>query len=829
MRIVGPVWAESTYFAGRILGMRSRFAGDLRIMCGSPRTGRGVDSFHPLTLGVRLIFSLTDQPGAPNSTVRHLAEASPQTICGNSLALFSAAIVTGGREWVSWFFALIVTLTWLGMPHHAQAAGASAVIDGTPSVGWDGNYLVGRWTLVVVPVEVKQAGPIHCTVTAVDPDGNRVQFHSPEVSLEPGHHRLITMIKVGRLDSDITVTINGIETRGSPGRTEWLQKPQMPSVRVVLTVGNPRGFEFDGDSVPANVVAKVVPVREEDLATNPLAYDGLASLVISPTAKIAPAQADAIRGWVQQGGRLVISLRNDPAAARRFLAMFGDWIPVTIENDPATVREFGSLELLSGKKARVPHTSTLSIPGLKASAGDVLAASRSDAFVIEVPHGIGAVTVMAIDLTAAPFSEWTSLPALCARLSGIRPIFDRQEKMQTKGSQLSSTGITDLASQLAAIQDHFEKIPRISPWTAIGILVLFLLIVGPVDYLIVSRILKRTYLTWVTFPLFIVVAAAIASMFATALNGTVRRANQLDIVNYDLVTKTATSRHFVSLYSPTTSQVSVAVQPVPLVAASDTKPASMTTWSGTPESIFGGMFRESGIELATTYEQQVDGQISQLPVIQWSSKSLVATSVQSADGLVDCDLHASATGRLTGTLSHRLPGKIEDFLVVYGNVVYRSLKKKDDVESLPLAPKEIWRVDQPSVYTRDLRPYLTGIITMATPRFGAVGPEITQRQSSYDMMSLDPYSLLRILTFHEEIGGDRYTGLKNQLLEEEDLSHLLRLGRAILFGRLSEPVATIMQDGESFEPDRQDRFIRLIMPVTRSAEKLKELRRVVPE
>ena len=105
----------------------------------------------------------------------------------------------------------------------------------------------------------------------------------------------------------------------------------------------------------------------------------------------------------------------------------------------------------------------------------------------------------------------------------------------------------------------------------------------------------------------------------------------------------------------------------------------------------------------------------------------------------------------------------------------------------------------------------------------------THHQTTYDPLSLDPARLVRVMTFHDDLGGERYTGLTNQILGDEDLSQLLKLGRAILFGRLSQSVASIQQNQTTFEPDRQISFVRLILPVVRSTEVIKELRRVVPD
>lgn len=707
---------------------------------------------------------------------------------------------------------------------------------GTPTVGWSGNYQIGRWTPVTVPVTVDAASTVQLELTAVDSDGNRVGYLSPPTSLEPGVHRLTSFFKVGRLDGDVQIQLlnagkpSSPPLRGAAGRTEWLSKPLRPSTRLILTVGNPQGLGADSELTRSGSMAHVSTLSWADLPTDQLAYDSVATLVVAGTGELLPAQAAAIKDWVASGGRLVVSLRHDVSEARRQVAPFADWFPVRVGEQPAIVREFGGLEAYSGKNIRVPWTSTLSIPSLQSDVGENLATSRSDAFLIRAPYALGSVSVLAMDLTAAPMTEWKSLVPFCERLAGITSSLDVREKTVSKGTQLSSTGITDLATQIHATQENFESVRRASPWTVLGLLVLLVLLIGPLDYLIVSKILKKPLLTWMTFPLLILLGAWAVSSWAAASNGSVPRLNQLDIVNVDVATATARGRHFYTLYSPATTKTSVSIQPLPLVDSSKSATSDRVSWHGVPESTFGGMFRDVGIEQGAKYSQEANGTITDLPVIQWSSKALIAESVQSVAGLVDCDLKASSTGRLVGSITHRFAGPIEDWMVVYRNVVYRHLKKKDDAQTLSFAPKVIFQVDQPSVYSRELKPFLTGMITMATPKFGQASiSDTVHHQFAYNSLSLNPAMILRTLTFHDEIGGERYTGLTNQLLETEDCSHLIRLGRAILFGRLSQPVSTIERDQKTTEPDRQAAFVRLILPVARPTEVMKDLRRVVPD
>jgi len=155
---------------------------------------------------------------------------------------------------------------------------------------------------------------------------------------------------------------------------------------------------------------------------------------------------------------------------------------------------------------------------------------------------------------------------------------------------------------------------------------------------------------------------------------------------------------------------------------------------------------------------------------------------------------------------------------------------RDDPVTIPLASRQLWRVEQPNVFQRELRPYLTGQITIATTEGAGKHASISHRQTQYDPLSLDAPSFARALTFHEEAGATKYTGLTNRLLEEEDLSHLIRLGRAVLFGRLkgsaSELKLSDSTSTSSLQPVKSDRewtFVRLILPVIKVSEASREL------
>ena len=700
--------------------------------------------------------------------------------------------------------------------------------DFAPVLGWRGTYLIGAWAEATFNFEAPTAGDYEVRVTAPDPDGHRVTFSS-RVKLSPGRHILRGMFKVGQTDPEIELAVTAAEagksvlswrSSGQSGRPVPL--PLNPAVRLIITVGNPPGFDGDKSKTSGPASAdnasgyRTVDVDVAELPVDARAYDSVTLLVIAGPSVLSPAQADALRHWIASGGRVVISLPADLNRAREILEPFSSWIPVTLAAAPVTVSEFGKLESYARKNVRIPFAGRMPIPSVKISQGEVLAGSRDEALLVRSPYGLGSVTVLSLDVTQPPLSKWTELPALGRRLAETSDqlIVGRP----SRSLQLSSTGITDLATQLHASQDDFAHVNRASPWFVMGLLVLLLLAIGPLDYVIVHRLLQRPRATWLTFPILVGLAVVLPAKLASTWNGTSFRANQLNILNLDVDSSTCHQRLWTNIYSPVTERRSVSVRSAIAPASAEIQ----TGWSGVAETAFGGMLRPASVQVGMAdYRLADDAVIDGLPLMEWSSKPLLTEIHSSMDGLVESHLQSNGVGQLSGTVTHRLPGPIEDWFLAYGNRVYLHKKKRDDIQTLPLASRQILRVDQPNVFPRELRAYLTGKVI--TGRTGSQATDVASQFAAYDPGSRNPADVLRILTFHNEVGGTTYTELTNRLLENEDLSHLLKLGRAVLFGRLNSPVASIKLHGHEIGPDRETTFIRIVLPVTKVGTNIKRV------
>src|SRR5262249_2415914 len=144
--------------------------------------------------------------------------------------------------------------------------------------------------------------------------------------------------------------------------------------------------------------------------------------------------------------------------------------------------------------------------------------------------------------------------------------------------------------------EDFEDVPVISfGWVALFILV-YILIVGPLDYFFLKKVVKRLELTWITFPT-VVVAISVAAYFtAYYLKGNDQKINKIDLVDIDLNTQEAFGQSWFTIFSPRIQHYTIGVEPAhPDWAATKADPGRdysvVTSWMGRPEASWGGSGR----------------------------------------------------------------------------------------------------------------------------------------------------------------------------------------------------------------------------------------------
>ena len=142
-------------------------------------------------------------------------------------------------------------------------------------------------------------------------------------------------------------------------------------------------------------------------------------------------------------------------------------------------------------------------------------------------------------------------------------------------------------------------------------------------------------------------------------------------------------------------------------------------WSGVPEVTFGGMHRD-GRRLLEEPDYRVrtgsvETAIDDLPVAVSSTRTLSAAWQGSrATDLVSVSLQSSGVGQLTGELSHKLPGSIDDWLIAFGSRVY--MPRSSEGRSGSWASGTTLELEGADVRNESLKRYLTRTTTLKVAR-----------------------------------------------------------------------------------------------------------------
>jgi hypothetical protein len=372
--------------------------------------------------------------------------------------------------------------------------------------------------------------------------------------------------------------------------------------------------------------------------------------------------------------------------------------------------------------------------------------------------------------------------------------------------QVAHLGYEDLVGQLREALDEFHGVTRVRfSWVA-GLILLYILLIGPGDYFLLKRF-RRLHWTWLSFPLVILAFCVLAFVLANRLSGNRQRVNQVELVDIDVGVKRSVLRGtmWAHVYSPDTQSFSLSLERRSPARETETdKAGRLLTWQGLPGSGLGGMnatpaadvFAEPYQILYPTSPVAAGAPaISGLPILASASKSLTARWWATLEVGMKGRLTATSSGLLSGRVTYPLDVELSDCMVLFGNRAY--------LLSGAVSPGESIWFD--SLKYRDLEWRLTRRRVIETRDVG----------TPWDQTSQDVPRIMEIMMFHEAAGGESYTGLSQRYQPFVDLSDHLRTGRAILVGRSETPASQLARDGQSIADsyDRHWTYYRVVFPV----------------
>jgi hypothetical protein len=730
-------------------------------------------------------------------------------------------------------------------------------------LGLGGLGRVGRW----MPIQLEASGlpggsTVQAVVVASDARGDQCADNVATVdSDDSGQLTVSSVFMTGRLDGNITVRLVGeddkvlwehvVRCQMVPDTRKNLDfsipdaaariDPVQSTLKLIrhdplslTTVGVPEAVaslanEFAAAESTKNALTVMSVDSLADLPTSSRGLDCADFLYLVDGYELSETQRLAVEEWVTAGGHLIVSCGTN--LPQLLQSSVGNWLQPIFQIEPTLMfsQDLSGLQnFVSGSSQLQTYRKAVPLLKLRSAQAWSVVDSINGPLMQRVSYGAGQITILAVNLNEKPVNQWLSLPQLYEMLIFGRQL-DTSETSASRSGRISSSGVSDLATQIAAVSDAVPAAERWSTWNVMLLIVAFLIVIGPIDYLLVVRLLQKPHLTWLTFPLLIAGTCYLAWSWVGTRDAPliVRQMELLDIAQ-PASKQTIRTRSWSSISAADSGHISVTARPLPFATTIDQnvmKQARTTvSWHGRAENVYGGLYREGGVALGRQLSRRSDQQnengsgFSSIPLLTDGSSAFLAETFADVSNsvAVKSNLQVPPSGLLEGGFTHHLSSPIENWIVVFGNRVYHPAPKADAGE-YRIEPGKPWSRNNPSVLVSDLREFLKGVrVPERTGELPSVAkPNHTQIKSFYDTQGTNLLDMLMMVSLYEIPGGETFVKLQNNALRHDEVSSVIHLNTVLVLGTLRDPLSEMIINGTAVPPTASQTVVRLLLPVAR--------------
>jgi hypothetical protein len=451
-------------------------------------------------------------------------------------------------------------------------------------IGYDGIGREASWLPIVC--EIKNDGPPITGFVEVSPGSyGKGQTYQVAVELPTGTLKRVTIPVFAVSRHSPVWNIRLANERGKTLAEQTAQRPRRqigweipligslsrtasgaPSLRPIL--------RDQPDAQPAS--ARLLPSIFPD---NPLVLEGLNAIYLSSevAGNLRTSQADAIIGWMNAGGHLIVGVEqvSDISAS--------PWLRSLMPCEPKDMKTIAAhTELQAWLKSeldyrspiRPPLNSQIVAPGVRRTQvlapetpfanlpddsqfeladlqvvtgalrdGRVVVAAGGTPLIATANRGLGRITALMFSPEREPFKSWKHLPTFWARMIEVPgQLYASSDYYPGYGQ--SPDGI--FGAMIDSRQIH--KLPI--GWLLL-LLIVYLGVIGPFDQWWLKRI-GKPMLTWITFPCYVALFSLLIYFIGYKLRAGESEYNELHLVDVLRHGDRAElrGRTYVSIYSP---------------------------------------------------------------------------------------------------------------------------------------------------------------------------------------------------------------------------------------------------------------------------------------
>ncbi|HZL87718.1 MAG TPA: hypothetical protein VFB96_05025 [Pirellulaceae bacterium] len=707
----------------------------------------------------------------------------------------------------------------------ADAAEPLAIEIRHVEIGFGGTYKSGFWAPIWLTVRSPQNVRGVLEVLAPDGDGAPAAFSSlangqeSDSTFHAGEDETICVYaKIGPQQGVLSARLRDAETNNVLWQERLptsAQEPLPAKWELVVSLGESSATVDAAEQLPHSEDHRIVAAAVTDANRVPevwWGWEGVATIVLSTgpgsiVSKLSPAQFAALKQWVEiGGGRLVVCVGErgqDVLAADSPLVAFvpGKLVEVAPLRDLARLEELtGQPPLAAGDTAR-PRVARLTEVHGRVEA-TITGLSGEVPLLVRNSHGNGELVFLGVDCDGTVMENWPGRGRLLAAAMNDPANTSSSDAPGMRGG--SRLGYDDLVGQLRMAMDHFPNV-RVINITTVALLTLgYLVLIGPIDFLIQRHIKWPSPITWFSFPLLIVAFCAVGWFVRQAAHGSVARANLAEVIDVDVDRQAVRGTAWIHLYGNQTSthDVSLAVQGAPVGLTGSAN--GWLTWQGLPGSGLGGLAaNQIGAPQLAPYAISSPGPqmtLTGLPLQIAGSKSMSALWWGATGPLEKSALTLNQYDLLEGEIVNPLPVDLDSCLLVFDEWLYR-LKS--------LSPGQRVRLSDFDPLNLEAR---------LQQRTIANAKDVV---SPWEADSVDVPRIMQMIMFHESARGRSYTNLTHLYQGYLDMTPRVRNGRAILVGRIAQGVTQLSVDGKPLAAGSQAEpwtWVRLVLPVAKRGQ-----------
>jgi hypothetical protein len=416
----------------------------------------------------------------------------------------------------------------------AQITNTSLALDVT--VGFDNLRKGQGWTPVQITVaNTGSAIEGHLTIYTGNPNSRTLRYTTP-ISLPTQSNRRIFL--------NAYLGSNTINVEITDANGELVVRERLSRVRSIdneaLLYGvvspNPDALEILTRVTEGRPSAAVAFLRLTDLPADTVAWRMLDVLILSDvdTNELSAGQREALRGWVDTGGQLVVA---GGANWQKTTTALADLLPV----EPTGIESAADLPSLAQTMGHPfrdagPYTVTTS----RLRDGELLLREGNLPLLARRPQGLGNVFFLALDPQFAPLDAWAGREALWGQVAQyipLRPVW---------GDDFRNGD---------ALVYAVEVFPNLTLPSAVGLfafLCIYVIVIGPLNYALLALWNKREW-GWVSVPAIVVVFSVLAYAIGLATLGNRAMINQMAMVHGQMGASGGQAHTAVALYSPSRS------------------------------------------------------------------------------------------------------------------------------------------------------------------------------------------------------------------------------------------------------------------------------------